>query len=167
MTGAGQVCLISSVQESWYTQWELAAPPHQTQPYLGSAVRHLLQSDRPTEQLNRVTGTRERKASVWGNYIILKANNCTTETHTSKKHSINSPHHTDHRHCQWESCFFSWCWSWLGIPPSVQNRHTETRAANNSQSCRSTTCDVEYELMLFTSTCRAVIVCVKWSSYDS
>lgn len=63
MTGAGHVCLISSVQESWYTQRELAAPPHQTQPYLGSAVRHRLQSDRPTEQLNRVTEAREKKVN--------------------------------------------------------------------------------------------------------
>lgn len=64
ITGAGQVCLISSVQESWYTQRELSAPPHQTQPYLGSAVRQRLQSERPTEQLNRVTETRRRRKSV-------------------------------------------------------------------------------------------------------
>lgn len=64
MTGAGQVCLTSSAQESRYTQREPAAPPHQTQPYLGSAVRHRLQSDRPTEQLNRVTEIKERRGKV-------------------------------------------------------------------------------------------------------
>lgn len=77
MTGAGQVCLISSVQESQYTQEELAAPPHQTQPYLGLAVRHRLQSDRPAEQLNRVTEIRVRNGTLWGNHINLMSNNYT------------------------------------------------------------------------------------------
>lgn len=61
IAGAGQVCWTSSLHELWCTQRELAALPHQTQPYLGSAVWHRLQSRRPTEQLNRVTDTSERK----------------------------------------------------------------------------------------------------------
>lgn len=61
MTGAGHVCFTSSAQESRYTQREPDTPAHHAQPYLGSAVRHRLQSDRPTEQLNRVTETEERR----------------------------------------------------------------------------------------------------------
>lgn len=54
MTGAGHVCCTGSLQESEYKQlaW---APPHHTQPYLWSAVWQRLQSERPTEQLYRVT----------------------------------------------------------------------------------------------------------------
>lgn len=54
MTGAGQVCCTGSLQESEYRHlaW---APPHHTQPYFWSAVWQRLQSERPTEQLYRVT----------------------------------------------------------------------------------------------------------------
>lgn len=186
MTGAGQVSLISSVQESWYTQWELAAPPHQTQPYFGSAVRHRLQSDRPTEQLNKVTETRERKEkSVRNLYIYIYYHTvCQTAiqyvpatacnpiaSHLSHTTTITwshigdttgkNTHHTDPQRCRSGSCFFSSRWSWLGIPPSRQNRHTETRTTINSLTSRSTTCDMVYELMLCTSMCKAATVCVK------
>lgn len=139
MTGAGQVCWISSVQESWYTQWELAAPPHQTQPYLGLAVRHRLQSERPTEQLNRVTETRERKGSPvrklpYFNVKQYVLHASTSDSLASLSHiqtcTINSPHHTNPRRCQWGSSFFASRWSWPGIPPSRRNRHTETKSSN-------------------------------------
>lgn len=54
MTGAGHVSCTGSPQESEYKQlaW---APPHHTQPYFWSAVWQRLQSERPTEQLYRVT----------------------------------------------------------------------------------------------------------------
>lgn len=55
ITGAGQVNWTSPLQEPWYTQPEAEVLSHQTQPYLGSAVRHRLQSCLPTEQLNRLT----------------------------------------------------------------------------------------------------------------
>lgn len=84
MTGAGQVCWTSSVQESWYTQRELAVPPHQTQPYFGSAVRHRLQSDRPTEQLNRVTATKQR------NFRICTCYSTPSDGVTSPAQSKNS-----------------------------------------------------------------------------
>lgn len=49
------------------------------------------------------------------------------DTHKKDIHTINSPHHTDPQRCRWGSCFFSSRWWWLGIPPSRQNRHTETQ----------------------------------------
>lgn len=153
MTGAGQVCWTSSLQESRYTQREPAAPPHQTQPYLGSAVRHRLQSCRPTEQLNRVTETRQRKRSLWGNDIILMSSNV----------KCLSPHHTDPPRCRCGICFFSSRWSWLRIPPSGQNRHTGKRRTTSI----STTCDMAYELMLCTLMCKAVTACVKLSGCES
>lgn len=54
MTGAGHVCCTGSLQEFENRQLALG-PPHHAQPYFGSAVWQRLQSDRPTEQLYRVT----------------------------------------------------------------------------------------------------------------
>lgn len=74
---------------------------------------------------------------LWGNYLILMSNNmyCTpSDSLASLSHiqtcTINSPHHTNPRRCQWGSSFFASRWSWPGIPPSRRNRHTETKSSN-------------------------------------
>lgn len=63
MTGAGHVCCTGSLQEFEYKQlaWVL---PHHTQPYFWSAVWQRLQSERPTEQLYRVTEGRMDKSGL-------------------------------------------------------------------------------------------------------
>lgn len=122
MTGAGQVCLISSLQESRYTQRALAAPPHHTQPYLASAVRQRLQSERPTEQLKSVTETGGQDS------VILKEPKiCSRNTET-----LESSHHEDPRRCRSGSSSSASHWSWLHIPPSKESKRTETRKAGKS-----------------------------------
>lgn len=56
MRGAGHVSLTPVEQASWCTQLDCTSP-HHTQSYFWSAVWHRLQSERPTEQLYKVTAT--------------------------------------------------------------------------------------------------------------
>lgn len=86
-----------------------------------------------------------------------------TRAPRTETHDMNGPHHTDPPRCRCGTCFFSSRWSWLRIPPSGQNRRTGKRRTTSM----STTCDMAYELMLCTLTCKAVTACVKLSGCEN
>lgn len=126
MTGAGQVCCTGSPQESEYKQLACWAPPHHTQLYLVSAVWQRLQSDRPTEQLYRVTEGGE--GFRWMNRRTTRSH----YVHSGIKAIISRPqsktrvgtHHTDPENCPRGRCPSSSRTPWRCTPPPVLNTST-------------------------------------------